>query len=55
MMIGLGVGVGVGVLVLGLVSTGRWAQDTAHRAGLRFDEVEHGAPAAGKPAGASHR
>jgi EmrB/QacA subfamily drug resistance transporter len=35
-------GLGVGILVLGLLSTGRWALDTAGRAAL-FEEVDRGA------------
>ena len=36
-------GLGVGVLVLGLLSTGRWALDTAGRAAALFEEVDRGA------------
>ncbi|WP_433444693.1 MFS transporter [Nonomuraea sp. CA-141351] len=38
-------GLGVGVLVLGLVSTGRWALDTAARAAALFEGVDTGAAA----------
>jgi EmrB/QacA subfamily drug resistance transporter len=33
---------GLGILVLGLLSTGRWARDTARRAATRFEEVDPG-------------
>jgi hypothetical protein len=36
-------GLGVGILVLGLLSTGRWALDTAGRAAALFEEVDRGA------------
>jgi MFS family permease len=36
-------GLGVGILVLGLLSTGRWALDTARRAAALFEEVDRGA------------
>jgi hypothetical protein len=36
-------GLGVGILVLGLLSTGRWALDTAARAAALFDGVDRGA------------
>jgi EmrB/QacA subfamily drug resistance transporter len=36
-------GLGVGILVLGLLSTGRWALDTAGRAAAMFEEVDRGA------------
>ena len=36
-------GLGLGILVLGLVSTGRWAQRTAGRAAALFEEVDRGA------------
>ena len=36
-------GLGVGILVLGLISTGRWALDTAERAAALFEEVDRGA------------
>ena len=35
-------GLGVGILVLGLLSTGRWALDTAGRAAALFEEVDRG-------------
>jgi EmrB/QacA subfamily drug resistance transporter len=35
-------GLGVGILVLGLLSTGRWALDTAARAAALFEEVDRG-------------
>jgi EmrB/QacA subfamily drug resistance transporter len=38
-------GLGLGVLALGLVSTGRWAQDSAGRAAALFEEVDRGVPA----------
>jgi EmrB/QacA subfamily drug resistance transporter len=37
-------GLGVGTLVLGLVSTGRWARDTAGRAAALFDRMDRGDP-----------
>lgn len=36
-------GLGVGILVLGLLSTGRWALETARRAAGLFEEVDRGA------------
>lgn len=36
-------GLGVAILVLGLVSTGRWARDTATRAAATFDDSDHAA------------
>jgi EmrB/QacA subfamily drug resistance transporter len=36
------VGLGLGVLILGLLSTGRWALDTAGRAASLFEEVDRG-------------
>jgi EmrB/QacA subfamily drug resistance transporter len=36
-------GLGVGILVLGPLSTGRWALDTAGRAAALFEEVDRGA------------
>ena len=36
-------GLGAGILVLGLLSTGRWALDTAGRAAALFEEVDRGA------------
>jgi hypothetical protein len=36
-------GLGVGILVLGLLSTGRWAKDTAKRAAALFEGVDRGA------------
>jgi hypothetical protein len=36
-------GLGVGIMVLGLLSTGRWASDTAGRAAALFAEVDRGA------------
>ncbi|MEV0148301.1 MULTISPECIES: DHA2 family efflux MFS transporter permease subunit [unclassified Nonomuraea] len=39
-------GLGVGILSLGLLSTGRWAADTAARAATLFEGVETGAAAA---------
>ncbi len=36
-------GLGVGILVLELLSTGRWASDTAGRAAALFKEVDRGA------------
>ncbi|MCI2423742.1 DHA2 family efflux MFS transporter permease subunit [Saccharopolyspora sp. K220] len=38
-------GLGVGILALGLLSTGRWAVDTARRAAALFEEVDTGAAA----------
>ncbi|MQY09607.1 MFS transporter [Actinomadura macrotermitis] len=38
-------GLGLGVVALGLLSTGRWAQDTATRAAASFDELDHLPPA----------
>jgi EmrB/QacA subfamily drug resistance transporter len=35
-------GLGIGILVLGLLSTGRWALDTASRAAALFDELDRG-------------
>ena len=35
-------GLGGGILILGLVSTGRWAQGTARRAAALFEEVDRG-------------
>jgi EmrB/QacA subfamily drug resistance transporter len=35
-------GLGVGILVLGLLSSGRWALDTAERATALFEEVDRG-------------
>ena len=35
-------GLGVGILVLGLLSTGRWALDTAGRAAALFEDAEPG-------------
>jgi EmrB/QacA subfamily drug resistance transporter len=35
-------GLGVGILVLGLLSTGRWAQGTAGRAAALFEQVDRG-------------
>jgi hypothetical protein len=40
-------GLGLGILVLGLLSTGHWAQGTARRAAALFDEVDGGT---GRPA-----
>jgi EmrB/QacA subfamily drug resistance transporter len=45
-------GLGVGILALGLVSTGRWARDTAERAAALFEGVDTGA-AAGPSRGVS--
>jgi EmrB/QacA subfamily drug resistance transporter len=39
-------GLGVGILALGLLSTGRWAFDTAGRAAALFEEVDRGADTA---------
>jgi predicted MFS family arabinose efflux permease len=39
-------GLGAGILVLGLISTGRWALDTAGRAAALFEEVDRGADTA---------
>jgi len=36
-------GLGVGILILALLSTGRWALDTAARAAAQFEEVDRGA------------
>jgi hypothetical protein len=36
-------GLGLGILVLGLLSTGRWALDTAGRAAALFEAVDRGA------------
>lgn len=36
-------GLGVGILILGLLSTGRWASDTAARAAALFEGVDRGA------------
>jgi hypothetical protein len=48
-------GLGVGILVLGLLSTGRWASDTAARAAALFEGVDTGAAAApSRGAGAGH-
>lgn len=44
-------GLGVGILVLGLLSTGRWAADTAGRAAALFEEVDRGADLGEHPAG----
>jgi hypothetical protein len=44
-------GLGVGILVLGLLSTGRWALDTATRAAALFEEVDRGADLRAAPAG----
>jgi len=44
-------GLGVGILALGLLSTGRWALDTAARAAALFEGVDTGA-AAGQSRGA---
>ncbi|WP_153037258.1 DHA2 family efflux MFS transporter permease subunit [Amycolatopsis sp. YIM 10] len=38
-------GLGVGILFVGLLSSGRWALDTAERAATLFDEVDRGAAA----------
>jgi MFS family permease len=35
-------GLGIGILVLGLLSTGRWALDTAGRAAALFEQVDRG-------------
>ncbi|HEY7489453.1 MAG TPA: MFS transporter [Streptosporangiaceae bacterium] len=37
------VGLGIGILALGLLSTGRWARDTAERAAALFEELDQGA------------
>jgi hypothetical protein len=42
-------GLAVGILVLGLLSTGRWALDTARRAAALFEEVDRGADLPGPP------
>ena len=44
-------GLGVGILVLGLLSTGRWALDTAGRAATLFEEVDRGADLQTAPVG----
>ena len=36
------IGLGVGISALGLVSTGRWALDTAGRAATLFDGLDRG-------------
>ncbi|GAA3112374.1 MFS transporter [Pseudonocardia yunnanensis] len=41
-------GLGVGILAIGLLSTGRWASDTAVRAAALFEGVDNGA-AVGRP------
>lgn len=38
-------GLGIGILALGLLSTGRWASDTAARAATLFERLESGAGA----------
>jgi EmrB/QacA subfamily drug resistance transporter len=43
-------GLGVGILVLALLSTGRWALDTAARAAALFDGVDTGTAAAARHA-----
>jgi len=42
-------GLGLGILALGLLSTGRWASDTAARAAALFDQVDRGANTAPRP------
>jgi MFS family permease len=42
-------GLGVGILVLGLLSTGRWALDTAGRAAALFEELDRPPQATAKP------
>jgi len=44
-------GLGVGILVLGLLSTGRWALDTARRAAALFEGVDRGADFRAAPLG----
>jgi len=38
----LALGLGLGILILGLLSTGRWALDTAWRAAALFEEMDQG-------------
>jgi len=42
-------GLGVGILVLGVLSTGRWAHDTAARAATLFEELDRGANTGAAP------
>jgi len=42
-------GLGVGLGVLGLLSTGRWAADTARRAAAAFEEADTGPAPGGRP------
>jgi MFS family permease len=44
-------GLGVGILVLGLISTGRWALDTAGRAAALFEDMDRGADTARQTGG----
>ncbi|MFD1547673.1 hypothetical protein [Nonomuraea guangzhouensis] len=44
-------GLGTGILILGLLSTGRWASDTAGRAAALFEAVDRGADLGEHPAG----
>jgi hypothetical protein len=44
-------GLGVGILVLGLLSSGRWALDTARRAAALFEGVDRGADFRAAPLG----
>ena len=48
---GLVLGLGVAVVVLGLLSTGRWAVDTAGRAAALFEAVDRGADRRTAPLG----
>jgi len=48
-------GLGLGTLVLGLLSTGRWAMDSARRAAELFEEVDRGADLRTAPAPAGRR
>jgi hypothetical protein len=47
---GQGLGLGAGIAVLALLSTGRWALDTAARAAALFEGVDAGSPAGPPPA-----
>lgn len=44
-------GLGLGIVALGVLSTGRWASDTAAQAAEWFEDVNHGAPLRTAPAG----
>ena len=43
-------GLGAGIAALALLSTGRWARDTAARAAALFEVVDTGSPAGSPPA-----